>query len=411
MSSEAPTVVLSGSTLAGTLPADHDSNTMATTIARITATPVNVPMVAPYRFAFGWMTNFTTTIIEVEDADGAVGIGESPHGDLSGSVERLAEHLLGRPVDDANGNERVSLPAHGFSVWQDGAADRRAFGGIEIALFDLRARRQNRPLVDLLGGRVRDQVAFTEYFALREGAEETPAQLIDYCVRMANEHGSPWFEGKLGVLDVETEMSMVAGLVSALGPGVVTRLDANGAYTVPTARQVIPRLADQGIGWLEDPCRSLDEMAALRADGVPISFSTHEADFTGAARRGVPDGFCLDIAELGGIRRTQDFLRACALIGTDFWCYSGDAGIMTAAYLHLTASEPSMIRPHQSLFRFTGDVAIEQGHYSPTAGLLELPDGPGLGVTIDRSALARMHHRYLSEGSMGSGYGEGYRRW
>jgi glucarate dehydratase len=384
---------------------------MTPTIARIQATPVNVPMAFPYRFAFGALRSFTTTIIEVTDSDGVTGIGESPHGDLTEAIGRMGSRLVGRRIDDDNGNEAVCLPGHGFSLWQDGAGDRRAFGGIEIALFDLRARRQNRPLVELLGGRVRNEVAFTEYFALREGAEETPAQVIDSCVRMASEHGSPWFEGKLGVLDVETEMRMVADLVSALGPGMVTRLDANGAYTVPTARQVIPRLAEQGIGWLEDPCRSLDEMAVLRADGVPISFSTHEVDFTRAARGGVPDGFCLDIAELGGIRRTQDFLRACALIGTDFWCYSGDAGIMTAAYLHLTASEPSMIRPHQSLFRFTGDVAIEQGHYSPTAGLLTVPAGPGLGVTIDRSALARMHERYLSEGSMGSGYGEGYRRW
>lgn len=384
---------------------------MTSAIARISATPVNVPMVAPYRFAFGRLKSFTTTIIEVEDTDGAVGLGESPHGDLSGSVERLAERLVGRPVDDLNGLETLSLPGHGFSLWRNGADDRRAFGGIEIALFDLGARRQNRPLVDLLGGRVRDEVAFTEYFALREGAEETPAQLIDYCIRMASEHGSPWFEGKLGVLDVESEMTMVADLVAALEPGMVTRLDANGAYTVATARQVITRLADQGIGWLEDPCRSLDEMATLRADGVPISFSTHQVDFTRAARSGVPDGFCLDIAELGGIRRTQDFLRACALIGTDFWCYSGDAGIMTAAYLHLTAAEPSMIRPHQSLFRFTGDVAIEQGHYSPAAGMLAVPDRPGLGVTLDRSALARMNGRYLSEGSMGSGYGGGFRRW
>jgi glucarate dehydratase len=381
------------------------------TIAGITATPVNVPMVAPYRFSFGTLRSFTTTIIEVTDSDGVTGIGESPHGDLTAIVHRLGERLVGRSIDSLNDHETLSVQATLSASGMAAPTTAAPSAGIEIALFDLRARRQNRPLVDLLGGRVRNKVAFTEYFALREEAEETPAQVIDYCVRMASEYGSPWFEGKLGVLDLETEMRMVADLVAALGPGGVTRLDANGAYTIATARQVIPRLADQGIGWLEDPCRSLDEVAVLRADGVPISFSTHEVDFTRAARGGVPDGFCLDIAELGGIRRTQDFLRACALIGTDFWCYSGDAGIMTAAYLHLTASEPSMIRPHQSLFRFTGDVAIEQGHYSPTAGLLNVPDGPGLGVTIDRPALARMHHRYLSEGSMGSGYGKGYQRW
>ena len=68
----------------------------------------------------------------------------------------------------------------------------------------------------------------------------------------------------------------------------------------------------------------------MRADGHPVSFSTHEPDLARAARTGVPDAFCLDAAELGGIRRTQDFLRACEALGVDFWCYSGDAGIMTA---------------------------------------------------------------------------------
>jgi len=158
-----------------------------------------------------------------------------------------------------------------------------------------------------------------------------------------------------------------------------------------------------GIGWVEDPCRTLDETARLRADGLPISFSTHETDLPRAARTGVPDGICADIAELGGIRRAQDFLRACDALGIDFWCYSGDAGVMTAAYLHLTASEPSMIRPHQSLFRFTADVVVEQGHYRPQAGLLPVPSGPGLGVTLDRDALARLAERYRTEGAIASG--------
>ena len=375
------------------------------TIARVTATPINVPMVAPYRFAFGTLASFTTTIVEVEDSDGVVGIGESPHGDLSGNIERLAARLVGLRVDALNEHERRCVTAAGFSLWDDSAADRRAFGGIEIALWDLRARQAGVGVVELLGGRVRDTVAFTEYFALRVGREETPAAVIDYCARIAGEFESPAFEGKLGVLDVETEMNMIADLVRALGPGTVQRLDANGAYTVPTARRVLKRLADLGVGWLEDPCRTLDETARLRADGSAMSFSTHEPDLVRAARSGVPDGICIDASEMGGLRRTHDFLRACAAVGIDFWCYSGDAGIMTAAYLHLSGSEPTMIRPHQSLFRFTADVVVEQGHHSPRSGLLPVPDGPGLGVTIDRTALRRMHQRFRDEGSMAASSG------
>ena len=51
------------------------------TIAVVRATALNVPMIAPYRFAFGTLTTFTTTVVEVVDSDGVVGLGESPHGD------------------------------------------------------------------------------------------------------------------------------------------------------------------------------------------------------------------------------------------------------------------------------------------------------------------------------------------
>lgn len=379
------------------------------TIAAVRATPVNVPMVAPYRFSFGTLACFTTTIVEVVDSDGFTGLGESPHGDLSALVHELGTRIVGLPVDAANEAEQRCVARTGFSAWADSAAERRAFGAIELALHDLRAKRAGVPLAELLGGRVRDQVAFTEYFALRDGLENTPDDVVRYCVRMAEEFDAPTFEGKVGVLDVHTEMEMVAALVQELGAGAVLRLDANGAYTVATARQVCARLADLGVGWLEDPCRTLDETARLRADGVAISFSTHEPSLARAARTGVPDGLCLDIAELGGVRRTQDHVRACAALGIDFWCYSGDAGVMTAAYLHLTASEPSMIRPHQSLFRFTADVAIEQGHFSPRGGVLPVPTEPGLGVSLDRAAMQRMHEHFLTHGSMGSATTSSYR--
>ena len=382
--------------------------TEMTTIASVRATPINVPMRAPYRFSFGTLASFTTTVVEVVDSDGLVGIGEVPHGDLASVVQDMGHRLVGLPIDPPNDLERRCVSATGFSLWGDAALERRAFGGVEMALWDLRARRAGVPLVALLGGAVRETVAFTEYFALRVGAEDTPSDVIAYCERMAGEFGSPLFEGKLGVLGVDAELAMVAELVRLLGADRVHRLDANGAYTVATARQVCRRLADLGIGWLEDPCRTLDEAERLRADGVGISFSTHQVDLLRAARRGVPDAFCVDISELGGLRRAQDFARTCAALGIDFWCYSGDAGIMTAAYLHLSAAEPSMIRAHQSLFRFTADVVIEQGHYSPVNGVLPVPDEPGLGVTIDAVALARMHQRFVDEGAMATGNDGGY---
>ena len=70
----------------------------------------------------------------------------------------------------------------------------RAWGGVELALWDLVGRIQNRSVASLLGGRVRDEVAFTEYFAPRlahngRGGESTPADIARYCAAMAEAHG------------------------------------------------------------------------------------------------------------------------------------------------------------------------------------------------------------------------------
>jgi len=111
--------------------------------------------------------------------------------------------------------------------------------------------------------------------------------------------------GKLGVLDVETEMTMLADLASALGPGKIARVDANGVYTVPTARRVVRTLAALGIGWLEDPCRTLDDTARLRADGPAVRSPPISQILARAARSGVPTRSASTPPSSAGIRRTQ----------------------------------------------------------------------------------------------------------
>ena len=69
------------------------------TIAQVRATPINVPMVAPYRFSFGVLSSFTSTAVEVIDSDGVVGVGGTPHGDLSTMVSHLGARLVGLSAD------------------------------------------------------------------------------------------------------------------------------------------------------------------------------------------------------------------------------------------------------------------------------------------------------------------------
>ena len=206
------------------------------------------------------------------------------------------------------------MPAFEHSLWENVTALKRAFGAIEMALWDLRGRAEGTPLHLLLGGAVRSEIAFTEYFALRHpgpshAGESTPLEIARYCARMIEEYESPAFEGKLATVAFAEELAMVREVRAAIGDRAL-RLDANHAWTVPTARDALRRLAPYDIRCIEEPVGSHEELARLRPF-TDIAFSAHAPDLRRAVALGVPDFYVLNIVELGGIRRTVEFVRAC----------------------------------------------------------------------------------------------------
>ena len=376
-------------------------------ITDIRATPVNIPFHAPYRYALGSTASVTKTIVEVETDEGITGIGEAADGDRSVTIARLRDRLIGLDPCDLNECEHRCVPDLHYSLWERLTADRRGFGAIEMALWDLRGRAEGRPLHALLGGAVRDEIGFTEYFSLRlardgTGGESTPADIARYCARMIEEHDAPTFEGKMATIDLDTEIAMVREVRAAIGEKRMLRLDANGGWTVATAREALRRLEPFGIRNIEEPTNTLEEMARLRPH-TSMSFSAHHVDLRRAVDLGVPDFFVLNLVELGGIRRTVEFVRACEMFGIGFWFHSGETGVASAAYLHVSAALEPIREPSQALFHWAADDVIEQGPFCPRGGRLAVPTGPGLGVTLDRAALARCHERYLREGEYPSG--------
>ena len=126
-------------------------------IRDIRATPVNIPLTAPYRFSYGSIASLTKTVVEVLTEDGVTGLGEIADGDRSADVAALRERLLGLDIRDLNTAERRCVPAMRYTPWGDVIAARRAFGGIEMALWDARGRAEGVPLSLLLGGAVRER--------------------------------------------------------------------------------------------------------------------------------------------------------------------------------------------------------------------------------------------------------------
>jgi glucarate dehydratase len=372
-------------------------------ITAVRATPVNIPLEAPYRWSVGVYPGLSKTIVEVETSEGVTGLGEAPSARAALVIDRyVTPRLLGADPRDLVDCERRTLPPSQVSKNTEDRSVHHAYGGVEMALWDIIGRLSGQSVARLLGGRVREEVAFTEYFAPRlrhngRGGEDGPVALADYCARMASEHGARAFEGKVGVHDIGTEVAIVREVRAAIGNDCLLRLDANMRWSVAAARHALNRFERYDVDSVEDPVGSYDEMARLR-ETTRIGFSSHDPALKTAARLGVPDAFVLNLAALGGIRRTVSFIAACCELGVDVWFYSPDTGVANAAYLQVAAAIPWISQPSQTLLRWHTDDVTEGGPPQPRDGVLPVPDEPGLGIELDRVALARCNERYASEG-------------
>ena len=368
-------------------------------IARIEAWPANAPLEATYLMATGTVPGISRTIVRLTTDDGVVGLGESPSpSDAAQLVGELGQAFVGRDTDEV----RESLAGVGLPTPEhrtDGrVVIRQPTAGVEIALWDIAAREAGVPLHRLLGDTCRTSVPFSEYFAPRIGREETAPAVAAYCARMVEVHGSSVFEGKVAVWPVEEDVRLVREIRAAIGDEPELRLDANMGWRPETARRALALLEPFDIANVEEPVAAFEDLADLRRS-TATPFSAHSPDVEAAARLGVPDTLVLGLGTSGGIAGTRRFIAACQEAGVGFWFYSGDFGIQTAAYLHLAATTPQLDRPSQSLLRWTKDDVIAGGPFSPEAGVVDVPTGPGLGVELDETALARCVDRYARDGA------------
>lgn len=385
-------------------------------IRDVRALPVNIPFRAPYRFSYGSIASLTKTIVILETDDGIEGLGECADGDRAADVMAMGQKLVGHDVRNINTARRRCVPAMAYTPWGDMTAIRRAFGGIEMAMWDARGKAEGRSLSSLLGGALVNEIPHTEYFSYRlagpnEPGEASPIDVARYCERMVTDHGAQVFEGKVGTLSLAEEVDMVRAVRDAIGEREL-RLDANGTWSLATARRALEKFAPFDIAWFEEPCETYEELAALRANSS-IAFSSHRIDLPRAVALNSPDAIVTNINEHGGIAATARFISACAEFGVGFRFHSGETGIASAAYMHMTAALDHVNGISQTLLRWYADDVIEGGPHQLENGVTPLPQGPGLGVLLDRKALDRCHARYLEEGAFAAcgnnaGYGTAF---
>ncbi len=360
-------------------------------ITAIRATPVLIPLEAGYLWSYGALDGFTKCVVEVETDSGPTGIGEAPSHGAAGIIAAMAERLVGHDPLDIAGLERRVLPSMPAAESVTDHATCGAWGAIEIALWDLRGRLWGQPVANLLGGIHRRAIPFTDYFSYRlpqdgKGGEATVAQVVDYCLSLRDAYGTSSFEGKINDPDLRANIRLVEALRDALGPEAMLRIDSNQAFSLPSCLALAPAFEAAGVRNWEDPTPDWTAMVRLRSR-TTIPFSGHDTDLAKAVAFGAPDAIVADVAGFGGFAAAMRFVSACQGAGVDFWCYSGGSGLETAAYLQLCAAHPHIREPNQGLLRQQPFDVIAEGPFAPRDNHVALPEGPGLGVTLDRDRL------------------------
>ncbi|MGC7098437.1 glucarate dehydratase family protein [Amycolatopsis lurida] len=364
-------------------------------------------------------------IVELVTDSGLTGLGET-YGD-AGHLDRLrlaAAELTGvdvwqvneiaRRIREALAADR-SKGGHGMSGMVTGSSTAdRVLSPFEVACLDIQGKAIGRPVSDLLGGAVRDRVDYSAYlfykWAGHPGAEDDawgaaldPAQLVAQAGKMIGEYGFSAIKLKGGVFEPEAEIEAILELRKAF-PDHPLRIDPNGAWSVETSIQVGQRL-DGVLEYLEDPTTGIDGMAAVARE-VPMPLATNMCvvafdQVKPAVEQDAVQVVLSDHHFWGGLDRSRTLAGICDTFGLGLSMHSNShLGISLAAMTHLAAATPNLTYAcdtHWPWKDATDDVIVP-GALAFEGGAVAVPTGPGLGVELDRDALARLHEQYLACG-------------
>ena len=346
-------------------------------------------MKKPYANSGTFNRRRTATVIEILTDSGLVGWGEGSGAPSAGDIERA---VVGRSPFD-------------YEVIYDdlarGGRNARTACGVEIALWDLMGKAVDRPVWQLLGGKRRDSVlAYASGLFRPEGEDHVEALTEE--AKKYRDMGFQAVKMKMG-FGPEYDERIVSAVREAIGNDIGLAIDANCAYDPATAIASGTRTMVYGLLWYEEPIeptdvagygmvkRALPTCRLAGAEGLVGSWSFREL-----LQARVLDVIQPDISIAGGFTEIK---RIAAMAHADrvrviphMW----GGVIRLAATLHYQATmpdSPAAMNPFPCYCEYDmteNGLRTELGTSFPMVdGQIAIPDGPGLGVEIDRAALQR----------------------
>ncbi|WP_221511135.1 mandelate racemase/muconate lactonizing enzyme family protein [Streptomyces sp. 3211] len=386
--------------------AAHTERIIVSVLSRIELYHVAVPLPTPFRPA--WIPGLPQThnrfdLLRLVTDDGVEGWSAGPAmgGERRGLGDLLGPYLLGLdPTDIETVQQRLREMSY--------LGLRNAW--IEPAFWDIKAKLAGLPLYRLLGGEDQPIRLYASTGQLRG-----PAARVEEVARRADE-GFRSVKLRVHADSLEEDIAQVEAVTKAFGDRIRIGVDANQGWRVTAvakaplwdrvrARRFADACADLGVAWLEEPLAmdDYDGLAELTAAAkLPITGGElHTAgwpELRMMIHRRCYDVFQPDAMFTGGVAQTLQVIEECRAHGLRYTPHTWTNGIGFAVNLHLMAvgGDPDgfleyPLDPPSWTPRFRDAILTEP--FNHDRGTLSLPTGPGLGFTIDRSALRRWGRR------------------
>lgn len=365
------------------------------TIRSVQAFGYRYPLTTPVITSFGRMADRPAVFVRVEDTDGNIGWGEAWCNFPAPGAEhrvRLVNEVLAPALIGFNASEPSAAferLTQGTSVLalQSGEAGpfAQSIAGIDLAVWDLHARRRNVALWRLLGGSKRKIKVYASGIN-PVGSERTAEAALG--------RGYRALKLKIG-FDPAADRANLGALRRLVGEGLLAA-DVNQGWTMAQALELAPSLERFGLAWLEEPIRAdrpRQEWKQLHeAIRFPLAAGENIASHAGFAevlREPILRVVQPDIAKWGGLSACASIARDILASGKMFCPHYLGAGIGLLASAHLLAGVGGDgllevdCNENPLRDRFCGPVLDVRD------GMIELGDEAGLGITPDLASIAQ----------------------
>lgn len=360
---------------------------------------VRVPLTEPS--SMWYQTRYATdkVVIFVDTDEGVTGIGEARY---MGITKTIIEQKIKPKIVGLDPFDTESI-GHKFWAKDPSTLQHTAYtylinavGGVDIALWDIIGKVTEKPIYKLMGGRYRDKVPCRAWLATKK-----PEKQAEDAVKIVQK-GWKALKIKIGI-NPERDVETVKAVREAVGDGIEIGVDANGAWTPGIAKRTIKKMEKYDLSHVEQPvaAHDLNGLAHVRkCVNVPIlacdQMIATKYDILEIIRKEAADMINVDPIRAGGMLECKKNCAIAEAAGLSVCTHSTEElGIGTAGLLHLITSTSNFLTPNDSSYHNLADDIISK-KFEYNEGYLDVPDGNGLGVSIDTEKLMKYNALYKS---------------